>query len=342
MVFLDLSSSRVYRLLAQGKKLGLIRHYKTNRKTGVTTIYLASQYKAARNLGIEDLGAIVSTDKIFSYNELKKEVIENQTYWLQRRARTAVLNQWSDKQRRSTSYYTLDNLLNKETEAKNYFGNLTVKSRKTHGNRGNAEIISSRLDKKIIHVTDNKVYVNQSCLVYGGSQETISSNLGCHKITVQRHQKDLNKLQVCQHRPEFNKIQQARWDQGLGNGCPDLDFKNMIIRDKEKSSFIEPDSFELEIKIPFARKGDRAYRTSGEADRFFNINGLRDTTFLAMTNLYFLSTDRTLDVGCPSTRKAYRQFVEEGLNYMPTIDKLGARMASPKKKPKHRLKDKFF
>ena len=320
----------------------MIRYYRTNEKTGNLKIYLGSQYKAARNLGIEDLGAIVSTDKIFSYNDLKKEVIENQTYWLQRRARTAVLNQMRDKQRRSTIYYTLDKLLNKETEAKNFFRNLTVKSRRIHGNRGNAEVISSRLDKKIIHIAHNRVYVNQSCLVYGGSLDTMSSNLGCHKITVWRHQKDLSKLQVCQHRPEFDFIQQARWHKGHGNGSPDLDFDFVKIRDRSEDGFASPDLFELEIKIPFAKRGDRAYRTSGDAERFFNINGLPNTTFLAMTNVYFLSTDRTKDVGCPSMRKAYRQFVEEGLNYMPTIDKKGARRASPKNRPKRTFKDKFF
>ncbi|MDJ0718616.1 MAG: hypothetical protein QNJ54_31055 [Prochloraceae cyanobacterium] len=342
MAFLDLSPSRVYRLLAQGKELGLIRHYKTNRKTGLTTIYLGSQYKAARNLGIEDLGAIVSTDKVFSYNELKKEVIENHTYWQQRRARRAVLSQWKGKKRTSASYYTLDKLLNKETEVIDEFRNLTVESQKRYGSRGNAKVIESRLNYKIIHITSNKVYVGKSCLVYGGSQDTIASNLGCHKITVWRHQRDLKKLQVCQHRPEFDRIQQARLYKGLGNGCPDLDFEHVKIRDAEKSNLLEPDKFELEIRILSAERGDRAYKTSGEADRFFNINGLPYTTFLAMTNVYFLSTDRTLDVGCPSTRKAYRQFVKKGLNYMPTIDKQGARRASPKKKPKRSSKDKFF
>ncbi len=161
-------------------------------------------------------------------------------------------------------------------------------------------------------ITNKKLYVPKATLIYGTNQKSIAWEIGCSVDTIQRHQKHLTKRQVCQTLDSYRNL--AGIIQDLGDIDNDYELENVSVfaLPKPPGELFTP--FQLDISVHGMRHN---YRTVANRNRLFQ-SKYDGQWYLAMTNLYFLSTEQSL-AGVRASRLAYKDFCDNNLNQMPTI-----------------------
>ena len=326
----DLSDKRIWQLLREARGQGLIRSYQSRK--GKLTVYLGSQYKAVRRAGLERLGAVTRTNKIFTLFQLKEVAISAASYHYQRQARQAVLTKFPESIRETAARYSCDKFLDNEM---NDAPTLTVSGSQCEKpqcgkQRGNGQASFSSKEnpgnptcgkpilrkpfpkgkpkKKMYHVSQRKIFCGKSVIVYGTSQENIAWQLNCSVDTVQRHQIHLNKRQVCQSLGEYRTLV-ALLELDDGRLLDKFEMGHVLC-----NPIFGEDGRKFTLRIS-THQPHQLYDTIGERDRFFRKG---KHCYLAMTNLYYRSTE-VFNEGMPAMRKAYYQFFKKNLNRMPTI-----------------------
>jgi hypothetical protein len=164
LTFFNIDNSTLYRWLRQGRKDGAFRHYSRSKEQFL--IYLGSKNVITFNLGLANWGAataIVRSD--LAQPNFLDQVTAQQTYWLQRRSRTAAVRRVRADRIRNPNLAKID--------------------------------LSRATDKPTLQFFRNKI-------PHGTSQTGVGKTLQISDRTVRRHLKPVRRVQQV-HKIPYNQ-----------------------------------------------------------------------------------------------------------------------------------------
>jgi hypothetical protein len=188
--FLDCSDKSVYRWLQDGKKIGAFRRYKI--KAGMITVYLGGMFQVCYNLNLKRWGDVAVVPLAQVLSDLRSLTTGIVTQSFQQKSRYAANRQLKPEYRKLFGAPHPNELVKdtKQSSLKSPEGEVPC----------------------VLHTSSSRIFVSKSFIHYGTSQKAVSCELGIHKRTVRRHQKQLgmNRRQLCQAKIEYNQLRHAR------------------------------------------------------------------------------------------------------------------------------------